>query len=75
MNITIGAIVLLGLAIIAGLWAFGRRERKAGQDQIKVQAQKEVIDEQQKVQAARVATADPGTGRADRLRDRFTRRD
>lgn len=74
MNLTIGAIAITILAIIAGVWVLGRKLRKAGRNEVIVDTQKEVIDEQQKVQAARVATADTATGRAERLRDRFTRK-
>lgn len=39
--ITIGVVIL---AIIAGLWAFGRRERRAGQDEVRADVAVEVVD-------------------------------
>lgn len=37
----IGVVVL---AIIAGLWALGRRERKAGQDEVRAEVAVETVD-------------------------------
>ncbi len=71
MEYALVALVVAGLGFL--VW-FGIRERKAGGDSVVVDAQKDVIDGQKDVNAARVATADTSTGRADRLRDRFTRR-
>jgi hypothetical protein len=66
-----GAIILAVLGFVVWLYRTGK---SSGEDSVVVDAQKEVIDGQADIQAARVATADPGNDRADRLRDRFTRK-
>lgn len=73
MNITLVSIAVLVLAVIGGLVAFGRRERKAGRDDERSDTQKEVIDGMAEVNAARVATADSSGERLKRMRVRFTR--
>lgn len=62
------------LAVGGFLVWWHRAGKSAGSDGVVVDAQKEVIDEQAKVNAARVVTADPNSDRADRLRERFTRK-
>lgn len=64
-------IILAVLGFIVWLYRTGK---SSGEDSVVVDAQKEVIDGQEKVNAARVATADSSTGRAERLRERFTRK-
>jgi Flp pilus assembly protein TadB len=68
------AIATLAVAAIGFLIWWGVRERRAGGNAVVVKAQKDVINEQAKINAARVATADPSSDRAERLRDRFTRK-
>jgi hypothetical protein len=65
------AIILAVLGFL--LWLF-LQGKSAGKDSVVVDAQEDVIDGQKDINAARVATADTGTGRADRLRERFTRK-
>ncbi len=62
MNLTIAAIGIVILAVIAAVWAFGRRERKAGQDEVRADVAVEVVD-QMKAQdkAAAEAKAEPVT--------------
>ena len=71
MEYAFAAVVVAGLAFL--VW-FAIRERKAGGNAVVVDAQKDVIDGQAKVNAARVTTADPNSDRAQRVRDRFTRK-
>ncbi len=71
-----GLYIVAGIILVVGgflFWLY-RAGKSAGSDSVVVDAQKEVIDVQKDVNAARVATADTSTGRVERLRDRFTRK-
>lgn len=62
------------LAVLGFIFWIYREAKSSGKAGVVVDAQKEVIDGQADIHAARVATADPGSDRAQRVRDRFTRK-
>jgi hypothetical protein len=71
MEYALIGLVVVGLAFL--VW-FGSRMRAGAKDGVRADVAEEVIDGQREVNAARVATADSSTGRADRLQERFTRK-
>jgi len=64
---------LIKLASVVAQWASDRQLIKAGEAQAVAAGNTETLNALAKVQASRVALDDPSTGRADRVRDRFTR--
>lgn len=69
------AIIRLALQAVSALakWAGDRQLIAAGEAQAVAAGNTETLNALAKVQASRVALDDPSTGRADRVRDRFTR--
>jgi hypothetical protein len=66
---------LIKLASVLADIAARRQLIKAGEAQAIAAGNRRTLDDLAKVQASRVALDDPATGRADRVRDRFTRPD
>ena len=67
---------LTGIVKLVGLIAeyLGRKQLlDAGAAQAIAEGQRATLDTLAKVKASREALADPDTGRADRLRDKYTR--
>lgn len=64
---------LIKLASVVAQWASDRQLIKAGEAQAVAAGNTETLNALAKVQASRVALDDPGSGRAERVRDKFTR--
>jgi hypothetical protein len=64
---------LIKLASVLADIAARRQLIKAGEAQAIAAGNQRTLDDLAKVQASRVALDDPGSGRAERVRDRFTR--
>lgn len=57
MNLTLGAIIVAILAIIAGLWAALRSSRKGGEARVEARVAKEASETQRRMDAAGTASA------------------
>lgn len=68
MNITLGVVAAVILAVIAAVWAFGRRERKAGQDEVRADVAVQTVDTVQKSAAAQANAPKSKSDVVDRLR-------
>lgn len=44
MNITLASLIVLALAVIAGLWMFGLRMRQAGESKVEAEVAKGTVD-------------------------------
>jgi hypothetical protein len=64
---------LIKLASVLADIAARRQLIKAGEAQAIAAGNQRTLDDLAKIQASRVALDDPGSGRAERVRDRFTR--
>ncbi len=73
MNIIALITGLIKLASVVAQWAGDRQLIAAGEAQAVAAGNTETLNALAKVQASRVALDDPSTGRADRVRDQFTR--
>ena len=68
MNLTVGAIVVVALAIIAGLWKFGRSFRTAGQDEVRSEVAVKTVNVQSDMAKAQIDAPSGKQAVIDRLR-------
>lgn len=68
MNITLASLAVLALVIVGGLVAFGRRERKAGRDEISAKVTEKTVDILRKQDAAAAESSKTKDSLVDRFR-------
>jgi hypothetical protein len=68
MNLTLAGIGVVILAVIAGLWAWTRRIRKAGEDSVRAEVAIETVDVMKRQDKAAAEAPKTKDALVDRLR-------